>query len=478
MVAGGVIERRRIALAGEQARVDLALPLDEALSDVLAAQGLVDRLSGPIAATARLVVLDPLGYEVAPATVAEDLVEGGLYTVVDLSASVARAAPGRRRHEIADRADHGSRWVLLTVAALLLLLATVAAGGLVPAWARLAMALVAAVAAAVTAVVWTRDDATPARLLRGVLAPGALAFAAGALLIPAGLDAAVQLSVAAGMLAAAVVTMLIALLTRIRRVRSAAGTVAILLVVFGAVWGIALLAHVGIAPSAAVSLGLVPLLLRALPSALVNLPEGAFIDYEHFMSSRWTVRGSIPEAVTEVRMPSVRGVVDDSSARLAAGTVLLSGAAVLFAPFVVLQRWGEDPFVVAGGCVLLVSAVLALLLVPRHTGSRLLRWTPRVAAALVLIVAVAGFSIGATEGSAVVPWAGDLGAAGMALLATGLLIAAIVAASMTRPVSLGASSLVASRTGDVVEAIAVALALPAALLHADVLTLLRGMMAT
>jgi hypothetical protein len=49
---------------------------------------------------------------------------------------------------------------------------------------------------------------------------------------------------------------------------------------------------------------------------------------------------------------------------------------------------------------------------------------------------------------------------------------------MTRPVSHGASSLVASRTGDVVEAIAVALALPAALLHADVLTLLRGMMAT
>lgn len=458
--------------------MDLALPLDEALSDVLAARGLADRLSGPVAGTARLVVLDPLGYEVAPATVAEDLVEGGLYTVVDLSAPVAGPAPARRRHDIAERADHGSRWVLLTVVALLLMFATVGAGGLVPAWARLTVALVAAVGAAVTAVVWTRDDASEVRLLRGVLAPGALSFAAGALLIPATLEAAVQLSAATGLLAAAVVTTLIALLTRIRRIRAAAGTVAILLVVFGAVWGVGLLAHVGVAESAAVSLGLVPLLLRALPSALVNLPEGAFIDYEHFMSSRWTVRGTIPEPETEVRVQSVRGVVDDSSARLAAGTVLLSAAAALSAPFVMMGAWGTDPFVVAGGCVLLVCVVLALLLVPRHTGSRLLRWAPRVSAAIVLLTAVAGFAVGAASGSAVLPWAGDLGAGGMALLAAGLLVAAMVAVSVTRPVALGASSLVWSRIGDVVEALAVALALPAALLHADVLTLLRGMMAT
>jgi hypothetical protein len=451
--------------------------MDEALVDVLASRGLAERLSRPAEGAPRLVVLDPLGYEVAPATVAGDLVEGGLYTVVDLSARAAGPAPERRRHDRADRADHGSRWLLLTVAALLLL-AIVAAGASIAPWGRLAAALVTAVGAVVTAVVWTRDDASEARLPRGALAPGALSFAAGALLIPGRLEAAGQLAVATGLLAAAVTTTLIALLTRTRAVRAAAGTVAILLVVFGAVWGIALLAHVGVAGSAAVSLGLVPLLLRALPSALVNLPEGAFIDYEHFMSSRWTVRGAIPEAVTEVRMQSVRSVVDDSAARLAAGTVLLSLAAALFAPFLMLGSWGEDPFVVAGGCVLLVCTVLALLLVPRHTGSRLLRWTPRAAAVLVLLTAEAGFVVGAASGSGVVDWARGLGAGGMPLLAAGLLVAAMVAVSVTRPVSHGASSLVASRIGDLVEAVAVSLALPAALLHADVLTLLRGMMAT
>ena len=45
------------------------------------------------------------------------------------------------------------------------------------------------------------------------------------------------------------------------------------------------------------------------------------------------------------------------------------------------------------------------------------------------------------------------------------------------PISRGASSLVWSRFGDAFEWLAVALALPAALLYANALSLLRGMMA-
>ena len=494
MVAGGVIERRRIVLAGEQARVDLALPLDESLAGLLASESLIETLVGPSTGSGtatgsgtgtgpgattggRFVVLDPLGYEVDAATVGEDLVEGGLYTLVDLSTPSTPPERKRRRGEEPDRVDHGSRWLLLAVTALLLL-AAVAGTTPADAWMRLATALIAAAGAVTTAAVWARGSGSAGTLaLRGVLAPGALSFAAGALLIPGSLDAAAQLSVATGLLAAAVTTALIALLTPARRIRSAAGTVAILLVVFGAVWGFALLVHWGVADAAAISLGLIPLLLKALPSALVNLPEGAFIDYEHFMSSRWTVRGTIPEPVTEVRVESVRDVVDDSSARLAAGTLLLGAAAAVFAPFAVQRAWGEDPFVLSGGIALLACTVLALMLIPRHTTSHLLRWVPRAAAVAVLVVAVAGLTAGVVNGAALIPWVRTLGAGGLLIGAAGLFAAAVIAVAVTRPVSRGASSLVWSRVGDVVEAFAVALALPAALLYADVLTLLRGMMA-
>ncbi|MGN8026718.1 hypothetical protein [Microbacterium sp. 22242] len=475
-MSGGVIERRRIALAGELARVDLALPLDEPLGDVLGAQGLAARLAGAAAGSGSgFAVLDPLGYEVDLSTLGEELIEGGLYTVVDLSRPAARPERSRRRgDDETGRADHGSRWLLLAVIALLLLAAAAGTTAIQP-WARLVTALIAAAAAAVTAAVWARDERTVDTLaLRGVLAPGALSFAAGALLIPAGLESGAQLAVATGLLGSAVTTSLLALLTGIRRVRAAAGTVAILLVVFAAVWGCVLLVHGSVADSAAISLGLVPLLLRALPSALVNLPEGAFIDYEHFMSSRWTVRGTIPEPVTEVREEVVRDVVDDSSARLAAGTVLLGAAATVFTPFAMQGPWRDDPFVLAGGIALVACTVLALLLIPRHTTSRLLRWVPRAAAVAVLVVSVAVLAAGA----ATLPWLRAGGGDGMLLGAAGLFVAAVIAVAVTRPVSRGARSLVWSRVGDAVESLAVALALPAALLHADVLTLLRGMMAT
>ncbi|MDQ4215256.1 hypothetical protein [Microbacterium capsulatum] len=475
MVSGGVIERRRIALAGERARVDLALPFDETLADVLRTSGLGE-ISVP---GGRLAVLDPLGYEVDAATLGEELVEGGLYTVVDLPARTAEPEQRRRGGHGPDRVDHGSRWLLLVVCAVLLL-AAVTGTTLLDTWIRFATALLAAAGAAVTAVVWTRTErAAGALALRGVFAPAALSFAAGALLIPASLGGtalpgAVQLSTAAGLLAAAITTALIALLTA-RRIRAAAGTIAILLVAFGAVWGFALLVHWGAPASAAICLGLVPLLLRGLPSALVNLPEGSFIDYEHFMSSRWTVRGTIPEPVTEVRPESVRRVVDESSARLTAGTVLLAAAAAVFAPIALLGEWGEDPFVVSGGIALTACVVLALLLIPRHTSARVLRWSPRAAAVVVLLVAVAAFATGPAGRGL---FGGALPSSVVLPLAAVLFVAAVVAVALTRPVSRGAGSLAWSRVGDVVEALAVALALPAALLHADVLTLLRGLVAT
>lgn len=461
----GLIERRRIVLAGLSTRTDLALPLDESLADAL-------RMSG-LGGAAALTVLGPLGYEIDAATVAENLVEGGLYTLVDLNADPVRAdqATGLTDEQ---RADHGARWVLLAVTALLLVAVAGAAAALEPVL-RLIAALVALIAALATAVAWT-GRAQDSLALRGVVAPAALSFAAGALLIPTSLEQTLHLSVTTGFFAAGVGTTLIALMTRVRSIRAAASTVSILLVGFGAVWATTLLVRWGPVEAATICLGMVPLMLRALPSALVNLPDGAFINYKHFMSNRWSVRGAIPESPTSVDASGIREVVTDSWARLGSGTIVLSFVAALFAPVVLLRGWNGDPFVVSGGIALLTCILLSLLLVPRHAGSRLLHWAPRASAFVVLVAGAVAVSAG------VGPWLGTGPGSAPApslllIAAAGMFLIAVVTVAVTRPVSRGARSLAWSRVGDVFEALGVALALPAALLHADVLTLLRGMMA-
>lgn len=460
---GGLIERRRIALSDRGARTDLALPLDESLADVLRAAG--------FAGAGTPTILGPHGYEVDGATLAEDLVEGGLYTLVDLDA-VFDSPDAASAAKEETRADYGVRWILLAVAALLLVVCAGMSTEPDPRL-RLAAAAVALIGTLLTAVAWTRS-AREDFALRGVVAPAALSFATGALLIPTSLEDAPHLSVATGFFAAAIGTTLIALVTSVRPIRAAAGTVAMLLVGFGAVWAVTLLLRWGAAEAAMICLGAIPLMLRALPSAMVNLPDGAFIDYKHFMSHRWTVRGAIPESPGLVDASDIRATVADSWARLGAGTIVLALVAALSAPVALLRGWGDDPFVVAGGIALQICLVLSLLLVPRHTGSRLLRWAPRAAVVIMLIVVVLAVSTGTG------PWAGAGRGAGpgmLVLVAVGMFTIAVVAVAVIQPVSRGSRSLGWSRAGDVFEALAVALALPAALLHADVLTLLRGMMA-
>lgn len=459
----GLTERRRIVLSNSGVRTDLALPLDESFADVLRAGG--------FASTAAPSILGPHGYEVDGATLAEDLVEGGLYTIVDLDPVLDPASTAPVAAE-ESRADHGVRWVLLAVVALLLVACAGISTELDP-WLRLAAAAVALIGALSTAMAWAgraREDFA----LRGVVAPAALSFATGVLLVPVTLEGAPHLSVATGFFAAAIGTTLIALMTRVRSIRAAASTVAILLVGFGAVWAVTLLLRWGAAEAATICLGLIPLMLRALPSALVNLPDGAFIDYKHFMSHRWTVRGAIPESPGFVDASGIRATVADSWSRLGAGTIVLALVASLSAPVALLRDWSDDPFVVSGGIALQVCLVLSLLLVPRHTGARLLRWAPRAAVVVMLVVVV--LSVPAGLG----PWAstgGGSAPAPMLLVAVGMFAIAVVAVAVIQPVSRGARSLAWSRAGDVFEALAVALAMPAALLHADVLTLLRGMMA-
>jgi hypothetical protein len=460
------VERRRITLLGDAGSVDLAVPTDDRLDDAL-------RRCGLVLDPRTQFVVDRNGYQVDPATPGAQLDDGGVYAVV----AVGAATKGKRRVRSGTdgerRSEHGALWLLLGLVPLLAVVIVSlaaegsAADGSVGAAAgiRIAIAAVLGIAAIAPAVAWAlRSDRRGAASPIVMAAPLALAAVAVAVLVPGDLVAAGQLRIAVGLLAAAVLALVLAVCTADAPLRAAWGTVALLLLSLAGVWGAALLLHMPIPSAAAVTLGLVPIALRALPSTLVNVPDGMFIDYRHFMSTRWSVRGAIPDSPAAIATADAERVVRASTARLTAGTLVLSLATVAAAPLAAPGLASSEPLAAIGTTALFTCLVLALLLTPRHTTGRALRWLPRAAAIVVLLSGVAVL-------------AGVVGPSGGLVAGASVFAIAVIIAIASLPIGRGASSLVWSRVGDVVEWLAVALALPAALLAANSIELLRGMMA-
>jgi hypothetical protein len=451
---------RRIALLAGDHRYDLAVPVDDTLDEVVRRLGLAY-------APGRHALVDAAGRTADPASRADELGDGALLTLVELDA-VAPVAPRRSRRP-RDLAERGTVWWLLGVAALLLValvLADAGTGLLLPDVAvRVIAGILLAGGAAASALLWVAHAPadTPAAALT-MLAPGVVAFAGGAIIVPPLLPGAGELAVTAGLLAAGILVGLLAVVLARPRLRAGARTATVVLLGLAVVWGVTLFAGAGPVAAAAISAGLVPLGMRALPSTLLEVPEGHHIDYAHFMTNRWTVRGEIPRDPGPVVADAVRAEVAESSARLLVGGVLLAAVPPLVVPLVLPGLGSPDPFVFAGTVGLLASLGLALVLAPRSAAHPVLRWAPRASAALVLgesAVAVAA------SGSSFV----------LTIAAGGLLLAALVAGALVVPAARGLSSLGWSRLADAGEWIAVALALAAALLAADGLDLVRGMMA-
>jgi hypothetical protein len=453
-VAAALEERRLIAIVDGAERWDLALPLDTRIEVALARIGLV-------LGSGSQVLVESSGFEVELGRSAESFDDGEVLAVVDLSEQVVAA---RRRDTGAEsHADPGGTaafWLLGGVGVLAAVIALLTPTALDLAL-RVGAAVVLGAGAIATATVWARrsaHDATPA------LAPVALAFGAGVCAVPPLPAATDQAAVLTGLIAAAVIAGLLALLARGGAVRAGVGSGAILLLVLAAIWGAMLLVGMSAAAAAAVSLGAVPIALRALPSTLLDVPPGMFIDYARFQRTRWSVREQLPEPGGRVTAPGVQRLVDESSSRLLVGTAVLCGAAALsgFAAVPVFST--HDGIVLGGQIGLLVSSVLALLLGARRYSTPALHWLPRIAA-LGVLGAAATAVIRLGDGA----WA--------IAVAAGLLVAALIAAALAVPAARGARSLAWSRVGDLLEWVAVALALPAGLLAADVISLLRGMMA-
>ena len=451
-------ERRRIVVVSGEHRVDLAVPLGDTLAEAFRGIGF------PIE-PGRHVVLDRSGAETHLSTRGSDLADGSLLSLIDLRARSLSNLPVVGGDPLRDR---GAIWWMLAMVAVVTLGVHVLGTGpgrTDPALQRGLASAALGVAAIVSALVWARrhpHDVTLGAL--SMLSPLTLAFASGFVMIPLTMAAGLHLAVVCGLAFAAVLAALLTVTIGGLRLRSFSGVTTVILVVLAAIWGITLLSGMGVAAAAVISAGAVPLGLRILPSTLVNVDEGYLIDHEKFMSTRWTVRGAVPHTPTEIRADNVGAVVEDSSARLLAGTVLLSGIPVLVVPLAADADWQANPLVLGGAIGLLSSLVIALLLIARHTASPALRWVPRGAAVLVLVEATAAAAL-------------TVGSLTLTVAAAGFLVVGIFAAVLLVPIGRGARSLVWSRLADVLEALAIALSLPSALLAADIVSILRGMMA-
>ncbi|WP_061962977.1 hypothetical protein [Demequina aurantiaca] len=451
-------ELRRLAVLGDGARLDLSAPVTHTVAEALEVAGLV-------ITSGRDVLLDRSGQEIAASTSLVDLDDGMLLTIVDLSATSSEQST-RRDHSQVKRADFRSTWWLLAASSLLLAagaLAALAAGGpllddATRGWVSLGLAL----GAIATASAWIARAPSHGAGAASLVSTLSLAFAAGALAVPDAV-ASVQLAVTVGMLSAATLGAAMSVAARERTLRGVATMLSVMMAVYGSIWGATLLLEWPSASAAAITLGLAAPGMRFLPTTLLPLPDGYSINYKHFMSSRWTVRGAVPGEPGAVTMAAIAPAVAVAAARLRTGIVTLAVSAPIVAPWVIPGMQSEVLMVRVGSIGLIVTTVAALALMPRHGTDPTAAWASRLAAAAVVVeVAFAGVSHSSD--------------ALVTVLAVSLLVAGVLAAAMIVPVAKGSRSLAWSRVGDVFESLSVALALPFALLAADVVELVRGMM--
>lgn len=453
-------DRRRLAITVDAARIDVAIPLDATVRDALTAMGVAFD-------PARHALVSRSGREVDVDSPVEQLTDGALLAVIDLTASSPRAST-RWDPRASGRTDHHAVWWLLATASAAFAagaLADLARGAtLLSDTTRVPVAAALGAGAALAATLWTSRAATQ-RTGAGfaLTATSALAFAAGVAAVPH-VEGATHLAVTVGLLSATVLMSLSAVANSSRAVRGAIGAASAVFLVLTIVWGATLLLEWSTATAAAISLGLVAPGIRWIPGVLLNLDDGYAINYEHFMSSRWTVRGAVPADPGPITMGVVTPQVDESNAKLATGVVMLSALGVIVTPLVTPGLDASGLFMRIGTIGVLATTIGALVLGPRRSPSPALRWVPRGAAALIIALTVYAAAAHSTDATRMV-------------IALGLFAGALLAAILIVPVGRGVSSLVWSRLGDMTEALAVALALPLGLLAGDVLNLMRTVMA-
>lgn len=452
-------ERRRLALSSDAVRFDVAVPLDASTRDALAAIGVAFDQG-------RHAVVSRSGREVDADAPVADLADGTLLTVVDLTAFSPRPSAKTVAMEQARTEHHAVWWLLATTA---VMLAAAALGDLAKSTTllgdstRIPVAAALGVGAAIAAAWWTLRASTTGGTGFALTATSSLAFAAGVVGAPH-MEGATHLAVTVGLLCATVLTALMAVAASERAVRGAIAAATAVFLVLAIVWGGTLLLQWATTTAAAISLGLVAPCIRWIPNLLLDFEDGYAIQFENFMSSRWSVRGAVPADPGQVTMAVVKPQVDESLAKLTTGILMLSVLAAITTPLVVPGIYASNLLVRIGTIGVIAATIAALFLSPRHSSSTALRWMPRVTSAFMAVVVAIAFAMHSTDAT-------------RSVLAVMLLVAGLLVAVLIVPVGRGASSLVWSRMGDTFEWLAVALALPMGLLAGNVLESVRTVMA-
>lgn len=438
---------RRIAVRDADRRHDLVIPLGQTLAHALSVFG-----SDPVSGGR---VFGPGGEEVAVRTPVADLREGGLYTIARERPLSARE---RRRAAVPGGFTRvGPWWVLLGCAVLVGLLSTGLDQLRVPGAILLGLGAIIGVFIAEL----RPETGEHGRLGISFYTPLALAVLAALIGVPQTFDGSAQLAIAAAAASAALVCALTMVINTDTPRRAAASALVVVFAGLAVLWGLGILVGYGVTQTALVTLGFIPLLLRALPSALFTVDEGYQIDFGRFMTARWTVRGRVPEYRPTVSVPEIELVVAEALARLRALTLIFSLIAALCVPAIAEPLLGDSPIERWSALALLVLIPLALLLGGRRASGAAQRTPPRVAIMVGLILVAVPVVFHLT---------------GMLALgiAAGLLLGALLAAALIVPFSRNARSLGWSRTGDIAESCALAFSPVAALLAAGTLTLLQG----
>ena len=447
------VQWRRVTVVDGADRREILVSTQSPLSDSLRNEGIdvVER---------SVVVIASDGSRIDVSQVST-VAEGALLTVVEPRAP-GRSKPLPRRRVATGPYDFtATMWVVAGSATLIV--ALVAALSPTPgdegaAVLRYTASIVFAALSLVSVFATSRTTAGFTSI--ALFVPAMLGFSAGFLAVPPELAASVHLALFAGLATAALAQAGVHVRATGTIASGATSLVTVTIAVLAALFAAVLVLGFDASVAAALAAGAAPVALRVLPSVCLDIPEGQLLEYGEFMRNRWTVRGAIPEGSHPVTAVDMRPTMTRARVQFRAGTVFFSLIPPLVLPLLLVAP-GTGVVSDVATVVLVSTIILSFMLSPRRANTPLLRWAPRVGAALVALefTVIAGIA--------------DPGVLGLVLAGSVLVVALVVAATMV-PIARGTRSLGISRTADIFENLATAFSFPAAFVAATMIDILRG----
>lgn len=385
--------------------------------------------------------------------------DGDVVTLITEVAATETTRKRDRRRSTASRTENvAAWWTMGAVGVVLSVFLALAPDSLLTGWPLLTGAVIV-VAAVAAGVVLTRRGHTRA-IGAAALGPAALLGGAGVLLSPpSSFSVAVTIATVCALIA--VYAFGLATLAKRPEDRAQLGAIGAVVTGVGVVHIVAAMLGLPEATAAAFCMGAAPLVLRALPAMLIDVPAGMFIDFERHQQVRWAVREQMPEPVLRVDGDRVGNLMRRSRARLQTVTIAACLTVVVFSPVALLPLDPQRLMEMIGRLCLAALVVLVLALSARRHGATVIAWTLRATAVFVLLVLAVGL-LGIFDSQTRI------------LVTVGLLVLAVLIAVGSIPVARGLRSLYWSRFGDISEAIAVALCLPAGLVAGGMIDIIRG----